>query len=150
MSNKYVNCSNVHSIQVFPKSYVAQRSIKVLSELKKTNALILSLNEPSIPYLEPVPYFYFKKISSSEKLPKNLKLDGDPLKDYFYTLQTIRGSTSGSSAHKSGFYLLCFKVTDEDKVYLADKSWTEWSGALRYILAISKFMSQFGINVSKI
>ena len=55
----------------------------------------------------------------------------DPLKDYFYTLQTIRGSTSGSSAHKSGFYLLCFKVTDEDKVYLADQSWTEWSGALR-------------------
>ena len=34
-------------IKVFPNDYVAQKNARVLQELKKTNALILGLKEPS-------------------------------------------------------------------------------------------------------
>ena len=135
-------------IKVFPKNYVAQKEVKVLKELKKTNALILSLREHSAPYTCPYPFLYIRKISSTEKLPKNLKDDGDPLSDFFISLKTIRhsgssssgggGNSGGSGRSKSGYAILAFKVTDDDRTHLTDPSWPEWSGASKLTMSLSK------------
>ena len=129
-------------IKVFPKNYVAQKEMKVLKELKKTNALILSLREHSAPYPCPYPFLYIRKISSTEKLPKYLKDDGDPLSDYFTSLKIIRHSgtsgSGGSGRSKSGYVILAFKVTDDDRTHLTDQSWPEWSGASKLAKSFSK------------
>ena len=75
---------------------------------------------------------YFRKVSSSEKLPKNLKDDGDPLSDFFVTLKTHRcsngGSSGGSGRNRSGYAILAFKVLDDDRTHLSDQTWSQWSG----------------------
>merc|ERR1719433_535331 len=96
-------------IKVFPKNYVAQKEVK---------------------------------------LPKNLKDDGDPLSDFFISLKTIRhsggssssgeGNSGGSGRSKSGYAILAFKVTDDDRTHLTDPGWPEWSGASKLTMSLSK------------
>ena len=122
-------------IKVFPKNYVTQKTVKkVLQELKKVNALILILRESTAPYRCPYPYMYLRRIGSSEKLPKSLKYDGDPLSDYFVTLKTYRcstteagsgnnSSTGSSRKNRSGYVILAFKALDDDRTHISDKVW---------------------------
>ena len=101
------------AIKVFPENYFAQNKLQVLHRLKKTNALILKLEEniKGNVFNTPYPYVTFRRISSSEKLPDNLKMDGDPLSDFFISLQTLRSNygevsrsdSGGSGKNKSSF-----------------------------------------------
>ena len=119
-------------IKVYPKNIYEPQKSKILQFLLKTNALVLNLQENvSNVFDTPYPFITFKRISSSDKLPKNLKLDGDPLSDYFITLKSLKNDVekSGSGIKKSGFVILAFKVIDDDRTNFYDQTWEDWSGA---------------------
>ena len=116
-------------IKVYPKDYYEPQKTKILQFLIKTNALVLQLQEnvSGSVYRTPYPFITFKRISNSDKLPKNLKTDGDPLSDYFVTLKSLKmGEKSGKQ--KSGFVILAYKVTDDDRTIFYDQTWETWSG----------------------
>ena len=92
-------------IKVYPENLVSNNKLQVLKKLKTTNALILNLTE-QLPKNKPFPFITIKRVSSSEQLPQNLKLDGDPWSDYFITLKSFRNngaSTTNSSSSGKDF-----------------------------------------------
>jgi hypothetical protein len=138
-------------IKVFTKIQVDQSKKSVLQKLKKTNGLLLSLNENvSNVFDQPYPFITFKRIGSSDKLPDNLKNDGDPFSDFFITLSSIKKTSSGGGSgssyksssssrnHKSGFIILAFKVLDDDKTHLFDQTWNEWTGTSNILAQLAK------------
>ena len=104
--------------------------IQNLQYLIKTNALVLQLQEnvSGSVFRTTYPFITFKRISGSDKLPKNLKCDGDPLSDYFITLKSLKNNGEKSGL-KSGFVILAYKVTDDDRTIFYDQTWEIWSGA---------------------
>ena len=62
------------TIKVYPENLVSDNKLQILKKLKTTNALILNLTE-QLPKNKPFPFITIKRISSSEQLPKNLKLE---------------------------------------------------------------------------
>ena len=131
-------------IKVYPKDYYEPQKSKILQFLIKTNALVLQLQEnvSGSVYRTPYPFITFKRISSSDKLPKNLKTDGDPLSDYFVTLKSLKmGEKSGKQ--KSGFVILAYKVTDDDRTIFYDQTWETWSGTAALS---SKLATQYDIR----
>ena len=117
-------------IKVYPKDYFEPQKSKILQYLIKTNALVLQLQEnvSGSVFRTTYPFITFKRISGSDKLPKNLKCDGDPLSDYFITLKSLKNSGEKSGL-KSGFVILAYKVTDDDRTIFYDQTWEIWSGA---------------------
>ena len=101
------------TIKVYPENLVSDNKLQILKKLKTTNALILNLTE-QLPKNKPFPFITIKRISSSEQLPKNLKLDGDPWSDYFITLKSFRNNgastTSSSSSGKFLIFLALFAL----------------------------------------
>ena len=94
------------TIKVYPENLVSDNKLQILKKLKTTNALILNLTE-QLPKNKPFPFITIKRISSSEQLPKNLKLDGDPWSDYFITLKSFRNNgASTTSSSSSGKFLI--------------------------------------------
>ena len=91
------------TIKVYPEDQVQKHHLDVLQKLRQTNALILHLEESVKGNVinTPYPYITFKRVSSSDKLPENLKLDGDPLSDFFVTLKDYCGANSRSSTGSS-------------------------------------------------
>jgi hypothetical protein len=79
-------------IKVFPENLVHDHKLQILKKLKKTDALILNLTEDIKGNVlkKPFPFITFQRISSSEQLPRDLKLDGDPWSDYFITLKSFK------------------------------------------------------------
>ena len=131
-------------IKVYPKDYYEPQKTKILQFLIKTNALVLQLQEnvSGSVYRTPYPFITFKRISNSDKLPKNLKTDGDPLSDYFVTLKSLKmGEKSGKQ--KSGFVILAYKVTDDDRTIFYDQTWETWSGTAALS---SKLATQYEIR----
>ena len=100
-------------IKVYPEDLVNSRKMAILQQLLKTNALILNLKEniKGNVFNTPYPFITFKRVSSNEKLPENLKLDGDPLSDYFITLKSIRPNISSRNSSSSSMYYSIFKFT---------------------------------------
>ena len=143
-------------IKVYPKTYYEAQKFKTLQFLLKTNALVLKLQESvsGNVFNTPYPFITFKRISSSDKLPKNLKFDGDPLSDYFVTLKTLKNDADKSgSSKKSGFIILAYKVIDDDRTYFYDQTWETWSGGatlsakLSHVYEIRKIVCFKGVNV---
>lgn len=133
------------TIKVYPEDMVVAQKLTILQKLRETNALILNLQESikSNTTGTLYPFITFKRVSSSEKLPSNLKRDGDPLSDFFITLKTYRnnngsGGRSDNDDRKSGFVLLAFKVHDDDQTTILDASWEQWSGAAILCKMLSK------------
>ena len=142
-------------IKVYPKDFFDANPLKILAQLKKTNAMILKLQEniSGNVFNQPFPYMTFRRITSSEKLPKNLKMDGDPLSDYFNTLKAIKGNEKASENVISAFIILAFKVIDDDRTCYYDQTWQDWSGAqslsakLAQVYDIRKIVCFKGVNV---
>ena len=80
------------TIKLYPENLVQNNKLQILQKLRKTNALILNLTEniKGNVFNQPFPFITFQRVSSSEKLPKDLKLDGDPWSDYFISLQSFK------------------------------------------------------------
>merc|ERR1712156_258544 len=146
----------------FQKTLLIITSSKFYKKLRKTNALILNLTEniKGNVFNQPFPFITFQRVSSSEQLPKNLKLDGDPWSDFFITLNSFKhesstrnSSSKSGSGPKSGFIILAFKVTDDDSTPIFDRTWAEWTGSaqLTKMLArkyeIRKVACYKGVNV---
>lgn len=131
------------TIKVYPEDMVLAQKLSILQKLRATNALILNLQESIKSNTSGTlyPFVTFKRVSSSEKLPQNLKMDGDPLSDFFITLKTYRNNAQDRNDNedtKSGFVLLAFKVVDDDQTTALDASWEQWSGAA----VLSKMLSK--------
>ena len=86
-------------IKVFPEDLVNNNKLQILQKLRKTNALILNLTEniKGNVFNQPFPFITFQRVSSSEQLPKNLKLDGDPWSDFFITLNSFKHQSYAGS-----------------------------------------------------
>lgn len=74
---------------------------------------------------KPFPFVHFRRIPKDEKLPEDLKKDGDPWRDYFTTLRSIRREKSEQSL---GFVFMGFKVLNDDHNEILDTTWKEWTG----------------------
>ena len=93
------------TIKLYPENLVQNNKLQILQKLRKTNALILNLTEniKGNVFNQPFPFITFQRVSSSEQLPKNLKLDGDPWSDYFIPLQSFKhDETSTRNSSSSG------------------------------------------------
>ena len=100
------------TIKLYPENLVQNNKLQILQKLRKTNALILNLTEniKGNVFNQPFPFITFQRVSSSEKLPKDLKLDGDPWSDYFISLQSFKhDETSTRNSSSSGMYYLTYK-----------------------------------------
>ena len=62
----------------------------VLKELKSAKGIVLQLRENirGNVFNRPFPFIIIRRIPATEKLPENLKFDGDPLSDYFVTVRS--------------------------------------------------------------
>ena len=98
------------TIKVYPENMVQTKKINVLQQLLKTNALILHLQEniKGNVFNSPYPFITFKRVSSSEKLPENLKKDGDPYSDYFITLGSFKANVSSRNSSSSSMFSFFF------------------------------------------
>jgi hypothetical protein len=61
----------------------------VLRELQSAKGIVLQLRENirGNVFNRPFPFIIIRRIPATEKLPENLKFDGDPLSDYFVTVR---------------------------------------------------------------
>ena len=99
-------------IKVFPEDLVNNNKLQILQKLRNTNALILNLTEniKGNVFNQPFPFITFQRVSSSEQLPKNLKLDGDPWSDFFITLNSFKHqSSTRQSSSNSGKVLITYR-----------------------------------------
>ena len=82
----------------------------------------------------PYPYMILRGISNnSAKNVGHDRDDGEPNKDYFYTLRSVRREIREESV---GFVFMGFKVINNDEVASLDDGWIEWSGLRELIRAL--------------
>ena len=132
------------------KEYVNQLN-EMLSYLQdeKRNGIILHLRE-SIQgnvFNRPFQYIAIRRIDKIERLPKNLKNDGDPMSDFFVTLNDMKSKRNGQNdtdkkefknmRSNNRYIIVAFKVLDDDKTSVLDNSWGYWTGAKEIISKIS-------------
>ena len=148
-------------IKLFQDYDCVQEHVNQLYEMlsylhdEKRNGIILHLRE-SIQgnvFNRPFQYIAIRKIDNVEILPKNLKNDGDPMSDFFITLNHIKSKRKRMSDNerkackdikdRNRYIIVAFKVLDDDKTSVLDSSWKCWTGAKEIVTKIS---SVYDIN----
>ena len=142
-------------IKLFQDYDCVQEHVNQLNEMlkylhdKKRNGIILHLRE-SIQgnvFNRPFQFIAIRQIDKFEHLPKNLKNDGDPMSDFFITLNRIdqkqhRAENAMKKQekdvnNKNRYIIVAFKVLDDDKTSILDHSWKDWTGAKEIVAKIS-------------
>ena len=105
--------------------------------LKDSNGFVLRLAEniQGNIFNRPFPYIALRHMSSrSAKRIGHDRDDGDPHKDYFYTLRSVARREIRDET--VGFVFMGFKVLDNAQVEMLDLTWPEWSGAREMLRAL--------------
>ena len=142
-------------IKLFQDYDCVQEHVNQLNEMlkylhdKKRNGIILHLRE-SIQgnvFNRPFQFIAIRQIDKFEHLPKNLKNDGDPMSDFFITLNRIDQKPHRAENamrkqdkdidNKNRYIIVAFKVLDDDKTSVLDHSWKDWTGAKEIVAKIS-------------
>ena len=111
----------------------------------------------------PFQYINIREITEYEKLPQNLKNDGDPMSDFFVTLRKLKSKRNGQTSaqllqdvyntdedrFQKRFIILAFKVLDDDKTSILDKTWKYWTGACDLLMRISHEYEVSGVSCFK-
>ena len=137
-----------------PKEHESQlkEMLQFLAETQN-QGMVLHLREniSGNVFNRPFQYINIREITDYEKLPENLKNDGDPMSDFFVTLRKLKskrnGQTSAQLLHdvytidedrfQKRFIILAFKVLDDDKTSILDKTWKYWTGACDLLMKLS-------------
>ena len=109
----------------------------------------------------PFQYINIKEIEEYEKLPENLKNDGDPMSDFFVTLRKLKSRRATTAQliqdvyeddevrFQKRYIILAFKVLDDDKTSSLDQTWKEWTGASELLTKLSPVYEITGVSCFK-
>ena len=111
----------------------------------------------------PFQYINIREITEYEKLPENLKNDGDPMSDFFVTLRKLKSKRNGQTSaqllqdvyntdanrFQKRVIILAFKVLDDDKTTVLDKTWKYWTGACDLLMKVSPKYEVSGVSCYK-
>ena len=103
-------------LKIFPlvKDYEENKMmLRELQEVKEGLVVKLVENIHGNVFNRPFPYIHLRNIESNENLPKDLKNDGDPWKDYFYTIRSVYREKKEKTL---GFIFMGYKVLNDDQV----------------------------------
>ena len=150
------NCPKEHESQL-------KEMLQFLQETKG-HGMVLHLREniQGNVFNRPFQYIVIREIENYEKLPQNLKNDGDPMSDFFVTLRKLksrRTTTTSQLIHdvfdvdeirfQKRYIILGFKVLDDDKTSILDQTWKHWTGACELLTKLSPVYEITGVACYK-
>ena len=132
--------------------------LKRFGHLEGTLVLRLRENIQGNVFNQPYQYMMIRSIIPEDTLPSNLKNDGDPMSDFFCTLRKVQSrSAVGRRQTLHGVdpdldkraIILAFKVLDDDKTFMLDKTWKTWTGAGELLAQLTKIYKITGVTCFK-
>ena len=123
-------------IKLYSSPQTEEEETSNLAELKAFPGLVLQLSESISGNIFNRPYAFItlRRVTQTEELPADLKNDGDPMDDFFMTLQAA-GSETNSDC---GFIVMGYKVLSDAQTPELDATWKDWTGAAELLRAISR------------
>ena len=147
-----------------PKEHESQLK-EMLHFLQETkgHGVVLHLREniQGNVFNRPFQYINIREIEDYEKLPQNLKNDGDPMSDFFVTLRKIKSRRAATAQliqdvyevdeirFQKRYIILAFKVLDDDKTSMLDQTWKHWTGACELLTKLSPVYEITGVSCYK-
>lgn len=125
-------------VKLYPQVETHADRGEQLQELKSLGqGLVLQLAEniQGNVFNKPFPFLHLRSIPGNEKLPDNLRLDGDPYSDFFFTVRSVRRDKGKTI----GYVFMGFKVLNNDQVYELDQDWKEWTGTAKILRSLSRY-----------
>jgi len=149
------SCPKEHESQLKEMLYFLQET--------KGHGVVLHLREniQGNVFNRPFQYINIREIEDYEKLPQNLKNDGDPMSDFFVTLRKIKSRRAATAQliqdvyeadeirFQKRYIILAFKVLDDDKTSMLDKTWKHWTGACELLTKLSTIYEITGVSCYK-
>lgn len=128
------------NVQITLYADVSDEELNKLRVNSDGGHVVLRINEAVAGnvFNRPFPFVSIREIPRDERLPDDLKNDGDPNTDYFHTLQSVRRERARRGPPACGRVFMGFKVLDNDADDVLDSRWKDWSGAHVLIRALSK------------